>query len=82
MTLTRQGDYRYGSFVENSLADETLFSLRTLTRFRTYLADSISDLKRKVICGLDQVFPEYENVFSDVFGATSKQILLNWSNFL
>ncbi|NLB53028.1 MAG: IS110 family transposase [Syntrophomonadaceae bacterium] len=70
---------RYGSFVESSLADETLFSLRTLTRFRTYLVDSISDLKRKVICVLDQVFPEYENVFSDVFGSTSKQILLNYT---
>jgi transposase len=70
---------RYGSFVESSLADETFFSLRTLTRFRTYLVDSISDLKRKIICVLDQVFPEYENVFSDVFGATSKQILLDYT---
>jgi transposase len=70
---------RYGSFVESSLADETLFSLRTLTRFRTYLVDSISDLKRKVICVLDQVFPEYESVFSDVFGTTSKQILLDYT---
>jgi transposase len=70
---------RYGAFVESALADETLFSLRTLTRFRTYLVDSISDLKRKVICVLDQVFPEYENVFSDVFGATSKQILLDYT---
>jgi len=72
---------RYGAFVESSLADKTLFSLRTLTRFRTYLVDSISDLKRKVICVLDQVFPEYENVFSDVFGATSKQILLDYTRF-
>lgn len=39
---------RYGQFVETRLADEDLFSLRTLTRFRTYLVESISDLKRKV----------------------------------
>lgn len=70
---------RYGTFVETSLSDENLFSLRNLTRFRTYLIDSISDLKRKVICVLDQVFPEYESVFSDVFGATSKELLLNYT---
>ena len=32
-------------------------------------------MKRKTICVLDQIFPEYETVFSDVFGKTSKQIL-------
>lgn len=36
---------RYGQFVETRLADEDLFSLRTLTRFRSYLVESISDLK-------------------------------------
>lgn len=54
---------RYGQFVETRLADEDLFSLRTLTRFRTYLVESISDLKRKVVCVLDQVFPEYQSIF-------------------
>ncbi|WP_347280401.1 IS110 family transposase, partial [uncultured Phocaeicola sp.] len=59
---------RYGQFVETRLADEDLFSLRSLTRFRTYLVESISDLKRKVVCVLDQVFPEYQSIFSDIFG--------------
>lgn len=71
---------RYGQFVETRLADEDLFSLRTLTRFRTYLVESISDLKRKVVCVLDQVFPEYQSVFSDIFGRTSKEILLQFSS--
>jgi len=71
---------RYGSFVETSLSDEDLMSLRQLCRFRNYLVDSISDLKRKVICVLDQVFPEYQSVFSDVFGATSKELLLQYSS--
>lgn len=71
---------RYGQFVETRLADEDLFSLRTLTRFRTYLVESISDLKRKVVCVLDQVFPEYQSVFSDIFGKTSKEILLQFSS--
>ena len=71
---------RYGQFVETRLADEDLFSLRTLTRFRTYLVESISDLKRKVVCVLDQVFPEYQSIFSDIFGKTSKEILLLFSS--
>ena len=71
---------RYGQFVETRLADEDLFSLRTLTRFRAYLVESISDLKRKVVCVLDQVFPEYQSIFSDIFGKTSKEILLQFSS--
>lgn len=68
----------YGTFVETSLADEDLFALRSLSRFRTYLVESISDLKRKVLCLLDQVFPEYQSIFSDVFGKTSREILLQF----
>jgi len=69
---------RYGNFVETSLADENTMSLRNLSRFRNYLVSSISDLKRKVICVLDQVFPEYQSVFSNVFGDTSKELLLHF----
>ena len=71
---------RYGSFVETSLSGEDIFSLRNLTRFRSYLVQSISDLKRKVISILDQVFPEYQSIFSDVFGKTSKELLLQFSS--
>lgn len=71
---------RYGDFIETSLADENVLSLRNLSRFRNYLFCSIGDLKRKVICVLDQVFPEYQSVFSDVFGKTSKEILLLFSS--
>lgn len=66
---------RYGNFVETSLADENLRSLRDLSRFRVYLVSSIGDLKRKVIALLDQVFPEYASTFSDIFGKTSSEIL-------
>lgn len=69
---------RYGDFVETSLSDEDTMSLRNLSRFRNYLVSSISDLKRKVICILDQVFPEYQSVFSDVFGTTSKELLCHF----
>jgi len=70
---------RYGSFIETTLSDENVFSLRTLCRFRSYLVDSISNLKRKIICVLDQVFPEYESIFANVFGAASKEILQHYS---
>lgn len=69
---------RYGSFVETTLADENIISLRNLSRFRSYLVSSIGDLKRKVICVLDQVFPEYQSVFSDIFGKTSTELLLHF----
>lgn len=67
---------RYGDFLETSLADEDTMSLRNLSRFRNYLVDSIGDLKRKTICILDQIFPEYHKAFSDIFGKTSKELLL------
>lgn len=70
---------RYGDFLETSLADEDTMSLRNLSRFRNYLISSIGDLKRKTICVLDQVFPEYQSVFSNIFGKTSKEILLSFS---
>lgn len=69
---------RYGDFLETTLADESTMSLRNLTRFRHYLVSSIGDLKRKAICVLDQTFPEYASVFSDIFGETSKALLLNF----
>lgn len=68
---------RYGDFVETSLSDEDTLALRNLSRFRGYLVQSISDLKRKTIAVLDQVFPEYTSAFSDIFGATSKELLKN-----
>ena len=66
---------RYGQFMETRLADEDLFSLRTLTRFRTYLVESISDLKRKVVCVLDQVFPiDFESVSSETLAQLLAQL--------
>lgn len=67
---------RYGDFFETSLTDEDTMSLRNLSRFRNYLVGSIGDLKRKTICVLDQIFPEYHHAFSDIFGKTSKELLL------
>lgn len=68
----------YGKYVETTLSDENILSLRNLSRFRTFLVQSVSDLKLKTISILDQVFPEYQSVFSDIFGQTSREILKNF----
>ena len=47
---------RYGDFVETTLSNEDLYSLRNICHMRNYLIQSAGDLKRKVICVLDQVF--------------------------
>lgn len=52
--------------------------LKSIARFRTFQSQIISDCKRKVIAVLDQLFPEYERFFSDIFGATSLAILIRY----
>lgn len=62
---------------KTTLPTEDTFRLKQLERFRYSLVDSASDLKRKIIACLDQVFPEYDKIFSDIFGNSSKQVLLH-----
>lgn len=52
-----------------------ILQLRELTRFRFHVVQQIGDCKRKIISILDRVFPEYELLFSDVFLASSRQLL-------
>src|SRR5699024_5032048 len=59
--------------------EEDLMRIKQLERFRYGIVDQTSDLKRKVITVLDQVFPEYEEIFSDTFGQSSKQLLLEYT---
>lgn len=66
---------RFGEFSSSPLSDERLFELKNLTRYRFSLVDESSDWKRKLIALLDQVFPEYNKLFSDIFGVTSKNLL-------
>ena len=70
---------RFGKYSECIIPDENTIALRNLSRFRFSMVDLCGDLKRKVICLLDQVFPEYDKLFSDIFGITSKQLLLKFS---
>lgn len=68
-----------GLFQNTSIASEETLALRQLCRFRAYEVDSCSDLKRKAIALLDQVFPEFANLFSDTFGVSAKEVLLHWA---
>ncbi len=70
---------RLGEYQETTVADNDTLSLRQLCRFRLWQVESCSNLKRKVIALLDQIFPEYENLFSDVFGMSSRELLKTYT---
>ena len=69
---------RFGQYSSTTLADETLIALRQFSRYRLALVDTCGDCKRRIIALLDQVFPEYDKLFSDAFGVTSTEILLKY----
>ena len=66
---------RFGEFSVSHFADEDTFALRNLSRFRFALVDEASDWKRKLVAILDQVFPEYSSLFSNIYGVASRELL-------
>lgn len=62
---------------DSKLPQEDLMALKQFTRFRSNIVENVSSIKVQVIGLLDKVFPEYKDFFCDIFGVTSKQILLN-----
>jgi transposase len=70
---------RFGRYTSTELAKEKLVALRQLCRYRFTLVDTISDFKRRVIGLLDMTFPEYEKLFSDVFGKASSELLMEYT---
>src|SRR5690606_11330627 len=64
---------------ETPFIKEDLLKLRHLERLRYSFVDQVSDIKRKVISLLDQVFPEYEQLFSDTFRKSSTEVLMNYT---
>ena len=68
---------RFGEYSETTLSEENIVALRQLSRYRFALVDEISDCKRRVVSLLDQVFPEYEKLFSDTLGRSSQEVLQN-----
>jgi len=66
---------RFGKQKETPLPGEEILTLRNLSRFRMELVFQSSDVKRKVIAVLDVLFPEFEKLFSDVFGNAALAVL-------
>jgi transposase len=66
---------RFGKFTNTKLCEDKLLALRQLCRYRLSLTTEVSELKCRIITVLDQVFPEYEKLFSDTWGASSKALL-------
>lgn len=69
---------RFGSFQETKMASETIVSLRNLTRFRVTMSQQITDTKRRIVTIMDQIFPEFETLFSNAFGKTAKALLADY----
>ena len=70
---------RFGRYSETYIPSEAMLALKNLSRFHLSVSDLCSDLKRRTLVLLDQIFPEYSSVFSDTFGTTSKQLLEKYS---
>ena len=70
---------RFGRYCESNVESEDLQAMRELCRQRFFIVDISSDIKRKIIALLDQVFPEYENLFTDTFGASSLELLSQYT---
>ena len=68
---------KFNGTKQTSLPNDDLLALKNLTRYRSNLVSNISKAKTQVTGILDKVFPEYSDLFSDIFGEASKQILLN-----
>lgn len=66
---------RIGRVRPGYVPSHEILPLRELTRFRTELVEQVGDAKRRMLTVLDKVFPEYEQVFSNVFIATSRELL-------
>lgn len=69
---------RFVQFSATTLSEENIVALRQLSRYRLALMDACGDCKRRVIALLDQVFPEYDALFSDTFSAASNGVLLKY----
>lgn len=65
----------FGRCKPSSIPQDKILALRELCRCRSYLMGMVSDLKRKLIALLDQVFPEYETLFDSIFCRSSIAVL-------
>lgn len=67
---------RFDRYSKSQTPASQVRTLREMCRARYFISDMAGDVKKKVIALLDQVFPEYETIFSNIFGLTSTALLL------
>jgi len=68
---------RFGEYSSTRLSEENVQAMKQLSRYRFSVVEECASCKCRIIALLDQVFPEYEKLFSDMFGKASKELLLN-----
>lgn len=59
----------------SAIPEQDVRALRDLTRLRFECARAATAEKQRLMALLDLVFPEYSEHFSDIFGATSREVL-------
>lgn len=69
---------RFGNYSATVVPQDKLIAMRELCRNRAFLVDTQSDLKRKTVALLDQVFPEYDKLFSSSFIHASAALLTKY----
>ena len=69
---------RFGKYSSTHFPQHKILDLREMYRNRLYMVDFVSDLKRKITALIDQVFPEYEEIFSDIFLVSSIEVLYRY----
>ena len=67
-----------GEYDSSPTPSEEILALRQLCRFRLWEIDTCSDLKRKAIAVLDQIFPEFSKLFTNTFGLSAKELLKSY----
>lgn len=66
---------RLGIAEENPLPSAKILGLRQLTRQRVELTSHLADQKRRIHSLLEQMFPEFEDLFHPMFGRTAMALL-------
>ena len=68
---------RYGKIKPTVLPPESIQKLKRIVRYRRFLTEEMTQMKNKIRCMLDEIFPEYQSVpfFSNLFGQTSRALL-------
>ena len=66
---------RFGQFTTTTLADENLLAMRQLCRYRDSMISDRTEIKLRINTILEQIFPEYETLFSSIWRNSSISVL-------